>query len=257
MTTKSERLAVLSAAEHFALYGLPDFDEGQRLEYLSLSEAELALASSRPGLHSQVYCVLQVGYFKAKHAFFRFSWAEVEEDCAFVMSRYFNGQVFEPSAITRHEHFTQRTLIAELFAYRLWSADFLPELTRQVARIVRRDATPSFVVTELIAYLNVQRIIRPGYTTLQDLISEALTAERRRLGNLLAKALDKTTQDVLAQLLVRDDTLSELAALKQDAKDFGWRQMVRERDKRTKLEPLYRVVKTLLPTLAISSQNLR
>ena len=59
MTTKSERLAVLSAAEHFALYGLPDFDEGQRLEYLSLSEAELALASSRPGLHSQVYCVLQ------------------------------------------------------------------------------------------------------------------------------------------------------------------------------------------------------
>jgi hypothetical protein len=27
--TKSERLAVLSDAEQFALYGLPDFDDGQ------------------------------------------------------------------------------------------------------------------------------------------------------------------------------------------------------------------------------------
>ena len=76
MANKSERLAVLSNAEQFALYGLPDFDDGQRLDYLSLSEAELALACSRPGLHAQVYCALQIGYFKAKHAFFRFTWAE-------------------------------------------------------------------------------------------------------------------------------------------------------------------------------------
>jgi hypothetical protein len=34
-----------------------------------LSEAELALAGSRPSLHAQVYCILQIGYFKAKQAF--------------------------------------------------------------------------------------------------------------------------------------------------------------------------------------------
>jgi len=44
MATKSKRLTLLSDAEQFALYGLPDFDDGQQLEYLSLSEAELALA---------------------------------------------------------------------------------------------------------------------------------------------------------------------------------------------------------------------
>jgi hypothetical protein len=63
-------------------------------------------------------------------------------------------------------------------------------------------------------------------------------------------------QPHLAQLLVRDDTLSELAALKQDAKDFGWRQMAQEREKRAKLEALYRIAKALLPKLAISQQNL-
>lgn len=64
------------------------------------------------------------------------------------------------------------------------------------------------------------------------------------------------TTELLAQLLVRDDTLSELAALKQDAKDFGWRRMVREREKRATLEPLYRAAKALLPKLEVSQQNL-
>ena len=36
MPNKNERLSVLSDAEQFALYGLPDFDDGQQMEFLSL-----------------------------------------------------------------------------------------------------------------------------------------------------------------------------------------------------------------------------
>jgi hypothetical protein len=82
-------------------------------------------------------------------------------------------------------------------------------------------------------------------------ISEALSADRQRLGSLLTGALDTSSRDALAQLLVPEDTLSELAALRQDAKNFRWQQMAREREKRAKLEPIYRV-KALLPSLAIS-----
>src|SRR5271165_6393026 len=204
---------------------------------------------------TQVYCVLQIGYFKAKRAFFHFAWSDVEDDCAFVLTRYFIGQAFEPHPITKHERFAQRVLIAERFGYRLWSADFLPLLVQQAAQIVRRDVTPGFIVAELIAYLNEHKIVRPGYTTFQDLISEALSAERLRLGGLLEEVLDDAATAALTQLLVRDDTLSELAALKQDAKDFGWRQMAQEREKRAKLEPLYRIAKALLPKLAISQRT--
>ena len=100
MSSKNERLSVLSDAEQFALYGLPDFDDRQQMEFLSLSESELALVSCRPSLHAQIYCALQIGYFKAKHAFFRFDWCDVEDDSAFVLSRYFNGEQFEPESIT-------------------------------------------------------------------------------------------------------------------------------------------------------------
>jgi Domain of unknown function (DUF4158) len=144
VTAKSGRLSVLSAAEQEALYGLPDFDDGQQLQYLSLSETELALALSRPGLPAHVYCVLQIGYFKAKHAFFRFDWSMVEDDCAFVLSRYFHGEAFERKEITDHEYYTQRGVIAALFGYRLWATEFLPQLEQQAAQIMRRDVTPGF-----------------------------------------------------------------------------------------------------------------
>jgi hypothetical protein len=157
MIAKSERLAVLSEGEQYALYGLPDFDDGQRLSYLALTETELALAIGRPGLQAQVYCVLQIGHFKAKHAFFRFDWSEVEEDCAFVMSHYFAGETFESKSITKHEHYSQRERVAELFGYRLWASDFLPLLAHQTKQIVRRDVTPGFVAAELIVWLNEQR----------------------------------------------------------------------------------------------------
>jgi hypothetical protein len=112
--------------------------------------------------------------------------------------------------------------------------------------------TPGFVSADLIVWLNEHKIIRPGYTTLQELVSEILSTELRRLGGLLGEALDDEAKAALAQLLVRDDTLSQLAALKQDTKDFGWRQMARERGKRALLKPLHQIAKALLPKLGVS-----
>jgi TnpA family transposase len=256
MATKSERLAVLSDAEQFALYGLPDFDSRQQLTYLSLTGPELALATSRPGLRAQVCCVLQISYFKAKHAFFRFTWDEVTEDFDFVLTRYFRDQTFHGQVISKHEHYAQRAMIAGLFGYRPWSTDLFTQLAQQAAVIVRRDVTPGFIAAELIVWLNEHKIIRPGYTTLQTLVSAALSAERARLGELIAGLLDDPARDALIQLLTRDDTLSELAALKQDAKNFRWRQMANERDKRSRLEPAYLTASTVLPRLGISQRNL-
>lgn len=246
---------MLSEAEQFALYGLPDFDDSQRMQYLSLTEGELAIVFSRPP-HAQMHCALQLGYFKAKQAFFQFSWGETEEDRAFIVLRYFNGQVPIEQTITKHELYTQRNGIAALFGYRLWLAEFLPQLAQLAAQVAHRDVAPGFIVAELNAYLNEQKIVRPGYTTLQTLISETLSAERRRIGGLIVAMLEEPAKNALEQLLVREDTLSGLAALKQDAKHFGYRQMVLERQKRATLEPLYRIAKILLPKLSISRQNM-
>ena len=73
----SKRITVLSEAERQALYDLPDFDDFQRAEYFAMTEVEHALVFRRKDRWSQIYCLLQTGYFKAKQAFFRFSMEDV------------------------------------------------------------------------------------------------------------------------------------------------------------------------------------
>ncbi len=122
--------------------------------------------------------------------------------------------------------------------------------------LARTDVTPSFLLAELMVFLVGQRIVRPGYTTLQELISNALTAERDRLEQQVEAALTDAAREALQQLLVREDSLSELAALKQDAKSFRYRQMGLERQKRLTLKPLYGIAKTLLPSMDVSQLNI-
>lgn len=81
---------------------------------------------------------------------------------------------------------------------------------------------------------------------------EAVETIGRQLG------VEDGVLDVPVTQIVLDGpgTLSELAALKQDAKHFGYRMMAMERQKRATLMPVYRLAKVLLPRLEISQQNL-
>ena len=254
--SNSKRITVLSEAEKHALYDLPDFDDFQRAEYFAMTEAEHTLVFQRKAMLAQIYCLLQISYFKAKQAFFRFSLQDVPpEDITFMMQRYFPAMAPVSRPLPMKEYYIQRNEIAALFGYRLWLETDRPALLEKATQLARRDVTPTFILTELIVFLNIRKIVRPGYTTLQTIIGDALTSERRRLEQLIDETLDETARTDLQKLLVREDTLSELAAIKQDAKHFGYQMMVMERQKRTTLEPLYRLAKVLLPKLEISQQN--
>jgi len=255
---KSKRLTILSEAEKVALYELPEFDDFQRIEFFAMTDTERDLAFVRKGLTAQLYCLLQIGYFKAKHAFFRFTLSEVPaEDIAFLMQRYFPGQTILPTQqVSDNDRYLPRKAIAALFGFRLWSDEDHPKLLYKITVLTRTDVSPTFLLAELMMFLVGQHIVRPGYSTLQDLIASAITAERARLDQLVEAALTDIARETLQQLLVRENTLSDLAALKQDAKSFRYRQMGLECQKRLTLAPLYAIAKTLLPKLDISQLNM-
>src|ERR1039458_4850331 len=148
-------------------------------------------------------CLLQTGYFKAKQAFFRFSLNDVPpEDIAFLLQRYFPGQTQTMQPLLAKEYYAQRKEIAALFDYRLWSDEDLPTLLNQATLLAKADVTPAFLLTELMAVLIGQRIVRPGYTTLQTIIRDALSAERQRLEQLIEEALDRSEEHIGPKYIV-------------------------------------------------------
>lgn len=122
MRASNKRLTILSELDQRALYDQPDFDDNQRAEFLTFTEAELSLILSRPNLSAQIHCAIQLGYFKAKQFFVRLSWEEIdEENILFIIQNYFPNQPINKNPITKHKYYCQRTSIVSLFSYRLWS----------------------------------------------------------------------------------------------------------------------------------------
>lgn len=257
MRANNKRLTILTEEEKFALYELPDFDELQQHKYLILTDDEQKLVYSRSNLSAQLYCALQVGYFKAKHLFFDFDWNESsQEDIDFIMKYYFSDKVFTPAAITQYEYYDQVKKISSLFGYRLWSKDDSELLYEHIVTLSRRDVSLNFILPELLRFMQKEKIIRPGYTVLQDIISRAINAESERLGNIILNALTDDSKQLLEQLIAKDYILSYLSTLKQDSKNFGYKIMSTERQKLETIKPLYFLMKQILPKLDISRQNL-
>ena len=83
-----------------------------------------------------------------------------------------------------------------------------------------------------------------------------LQNEKKRLAKIIKSSLSKEARHSLQDLMSNDETLLELAALKQDAKDFKWGELDSECTKLDRLEFLYKVSCSILPKLKISQQNI-
>lgn len=257
MSSQNKQLAVLSKAEKAAFYECPDFDEAQRFEYLTLTEEELQIVLKRQNLSAKVHCILQIAYFKAVKFFFKVSWNEVDpDDLQFILQQYFPEQSFEPKGLTSYEYYAQCNAIADFFGYRVWNQNYQALLYTYSPDLIQRGIQAQFIALALLSYLTEQKIIRPGYTTLQTIVSTIINDERKRLALILHETLTPEDKQALQKLLVNEDSLSELAAIKQDARNFQQKMMSKERNKWHTLRPLYFLMEKLIPLLKLSQKNI-
>lgn len=252
----NEHLEVLSTAGQAAYYEPPDFNEEQHYEFLTLNQNELDLVMSRGSWSARVYCCLQMAYFKAVNLFFKVTWSEVgNKTVSFILEQYFYDQKIKLSKITTYEYYTQCTAIAELYGFRMWESQFRDTLLNKTNELVKLNVNQQFIALELLTYLKQQKIIRPQYTTLQGIIITAINSEKFRISNLLIDQITPEESKLILALVSNESTLSELAAIKQDAKDFKPRMLIQECRKLNIMHPIYRLAKRVLPELSISKNN--
>jgi hypothetical protein len=83
---------------------------------------------------------------------------------------------------------------------------------------------PITILRESLQYLENQRIVAPGYTVLQNLVSQAVTGERRRMTQMLGQAMTLAIDQQLADLLKADEGMCPISELKHEPKDFSCRR---------------------------------
>ena len=252
-----DRLKILEDHEIDELYGLPSFDPDEQSYYFSLTQEERDLANSHRSIENRVLFILQAGYFKAKTMFFSFEFNEVRGDVRHILRQHFplsdDIHIVEP--ILRQTKHAQQQKILALYGYRACNASERTCLMEKARHVVKISAKPIYLFQTLIYYLETQRIVTPGYSYLQDLISQALASERERITEIIKRSLDDKTRTALDDLYVSRDGIYTITALKHEPKDFSLKEMKSEIARCRSMKALYQTAHNLLPVLGISNDS--
>ncbi|MFL5657034.1 MAG: Tn3 family transposase [Ktedonobacteraceae bacterium] len=258
VTTAPKRLHILDDGEFEALYGRPCLSGDERTNVFTLTQPEKDLLASFPHLPIQLYFLLQLGYFKAKQLFFTFTFDDVAEDVTYLLERYFPAAPRpELRMLNKRTILKQRHRILKLFGYRLCTPTDRQDLFLHAQQAARISSKPIYVLRELLHYLTEQRLVKPGYTFLQEeLVGRALTAEVKRLTTMLHTLLSAEACAELDALLTSTDERSTITLLKRQPKDFSLSEMRREMVRGEYLAQLYPLARRIVPNLDISSEGI-
>ncbi len=257
---QEKRLKILTTDEIASIYNRPDFSYEERIEYFMLSQSDLELLEGFRSIKSQVYFIIQLGYFRAKHLFFIFALDEIKSDSQYIMEQYFSSRETQIEGITVIDNQTrlkQQRLILEIYSYRNCGKQERQELEKKAQQSAMVYSKPIYVFRELVNYLTKHQIILPGYSLMQDLVSQALTSEQNRLIAIINSQLQADEVSAFKKLLEDATGLYEITQLKHEPKDFSLKEIKQEIQRGEQLFSFYQIAKKLLPEMGISNENIK
>jgi len=204
MSNPSQRnLQILEEAEIEDIYAIPNFNPEDRATFFTLSSQERQAMNKLRGISSQVYFILQLGYFKAKHLFFVFDFEEQAADTEFILRKYFpraNRKML--ITITKPTRLDQRRVICQLLEYQLFEEQLRPQVEHQIKEYTKRYNHVVYLFRSMYQYFHKRKIILPSYSFLQrDIISPAIRNEHQRLEQILDKQLTGANKALIDSLL--------------------------------------------------------
>jgi TnpA family transposase len=252
------RLTILTPKELQAIYGLPHFTDEERAIYFALSATEKQLLRGYRTLSAKISFILQLGYFKARKMFFVFDANMVADDAAYILRAYFpEVDALSDLAISKPTRLAQQAAILRFLDYQACSLEWRRKLQEKAQYLVTIYSKPVYLFRELANFLELHRVVLPGYSFMQEkVVGKALTTERKRLETAVARGVPEEQRKRLDDLLATTDNFYQLTLLKREPRDISYQEVQKEIDKRVALVDLYHLAGQFLPSLHISNENI-
>lgn len=256
-TKQNKWIRVLKDEEYQQIYGLPTFSREEQEWFFELTQQELSVLDTAATTETKIDAILQLGYFKAKQNFFTWTFNSVQSDFDYIRNRYFDNVITTKTTIDRKAKYNNQQWVLSLFSYALFSKEkhkkLLSEKTTNTARL---STDPLFIFQEILTWFEVNRLVLAGYTTLQDMISNAIYAEQERISTIVNTQLTEVEILSLLQLLEQHEGHFRVTLLKKEPKNFKPKAIYQEIENFKTYLPLYEIAKRVLPLLDISKKSM-
>lgn len=254
--SKTKRLRILTETETDDLYSRPQLTEEERICLFELNQEEQKILTSNISNATKMDAIIRLGYFKKKQQFFSFDLNEVPEDVNHIVPRYFEPAILDKNTIGRAAKLNNQQWVLRIMKYTLFNqAQHGPILLNKAEKLCRLSVNPVFIFQELLTEVTQQKITRPGYSTLQKIISCALVSEQERISQIFKENLSTVDRTQLFNLLDQEENFYVITLLKQQPKNFKPTAIRQEIDYYERYKHSYQIAKRLLPILEISKNG--
>ncbi|CAM3486255.1 transposase (plasmid) [Xenorhabdus nematophila ATCC 19061] len=255
-TKKNEkRLHILNPSEVRELYERPVFNQADREEYFSLDPYTTNIVAELNKPETRIYFILLIGYFRAKPVIPKFNLNEVAEDAEYIRKTYFPDENPEWMTMSKSTRSKLVNKALDILNFQRFTEAHYTVLITRLKDVVTICTEPRYIFDETLAFFGQKRIALPGYTRLQELVTEALIAEQQRIEAILSQQMSEATADKLKQLLSTKGLLNRLSAYKGTARDFSPSELDRELETHLTIKDIYPELKSLMGSLGLSQGN--
>jgi len=199
--------------------------------------------------------VVLLGYFKVKPVMLNPRFHQIKHDIKYVCSEVFPGSGLRPFNLSQKVRVRIYQRIFKMTGYQRWENTLhKSELIKDLNEHALSWSQPRSLFDMAIEYLSIKKIAIPGYTILQDLISDVVNATN----NQFVTHAENVTSTDLAQMLselVGEGGMLNLRQLRQSAKNFTGTELEKELAVHRHLQPWMSEVNSVQGALALSQKN--
>ncbi|MGB0206307.1 MAG: Tn3 family transposase [Neptuniibacter sp.] len=250
-----KRIKILTETEISELFGPPTLNSNDQRFFFALNDAELAECKRiRERDHRCMFVVL-LGYFKVKPIVLSPGYHQIKQDLKYVCSEVIPGPGLRPFNLTQKTRVRIYQRIFKLTGHQRWlNKSHRSALITDLNEHARAWSQPRSLFDRAIEYLSAQNIAIPGYTVLQDLISDVVGVTSDQFARTLEKLLSADLAKMLSELVNGNKSLT-LRQLRQSAKNFTGTELEKELAVHRHIQPWMQEVDEVLSTLSLSLKN--
>lgn len=250
-----KRIKILTETEIAELFSSPILNSNDQQFFFTLNDAELAESQRIRDRSNKCMFVVLLGYFKIKPMMLSPGYHQIKQDLKFVCSEVFPGPGLRPFKLTQKARVRIYQRIFKLTGHQRWlNKSHSSALVKDLSEHALAWCHPRSLFDRAIEYLSAQNIAVPGYTVLQDLISDVVGGTKDRFVRKLEELLSADLAAILSELTNRNSTLT-LRQLRQSARNFTGTELEKEFVVYRYIQPWMQEVDEVLSALSLSLKN--
>ncbi len=239
-------IQLFTREEYDDLYGFPNFSDEERVLFYTLSLHDKKFVDSFRKIQDKIYCLLSLGYFRAKQTLIDFNVNLIIADRRYLMETYYPTQKTPRTFPSQAQKISiQNKILVHEKSIRL-NKNIKENIDTTLSQLIKRHPKARPLTKALLHHLSKQRIALPAYSTLQRLITKAISQEQDRIYKTCQKVLKLEEQLLVNLLLTQDESLYPITVIKQDVKDFSYSELNNEIKRHDLLKPLFYMAETIL-----------